>query len=295
MIEALRGALGRAAKANRVDLALRLTLLDLLLRPVGDGAVRFLLLAIAGCGLVFPGALRAPALWWGIAALTTARVIADWPLADNHAYLLCYWCAAAAIAVSSDDTDSFLAHNGRWLIGLVFAFATLWKAVLSPDYLSGVFFQVTLLVDPRFEPFTRLVAGVPPEWIDAQRALLEQHADGGLPAAVGPALSARFLALARVATAGTLAWEGLVALAFLWPRGRGPSRLRDICLQAFCSATYAVATVEGFGWLLVAMAVAQCEPASTRTRAAYLLVFAGILFYREVPWLAFVADRWAPG
>jgi hypothetical protein len=52
--------------------------------------------------------------------------------------------------------------------------------------------------------------------------------------------------------------------------------------MAFCATTYAVATVDGFAWLLLAMGVVDCE--KPRARAGYVLVFALILFYREVPW-----------
>jgi hypothetical protein len=56
--------------------------------------------------------------------LTGVRAVADWPMADNHAYLLCYWCLALAIAMWLRDLDS-LARNARLLIGLTFAFAAL--------------------------------------------------------------------------------------------------------------------------------------------------------------------------
>lgn len=274
------------ARLDRVDLVLRLTLLDLLLRPVGGAGVRSALLVLAAAAFVLPRLLRSPPLWWAIAFLVTTRVLLDWPLADNHAYLLCYWCVAVGLALSSDDADGFLAHNGRWLIGLVFAFATLWKAVLSPDFLSGVAFRVTLIVDPRFEGLTLLVGGVSPEWLEAARAQLAQHIDGGPWA--GGALNEpkRFLALAWFATAWTVVWEALVAVCFLWRQGHGPSRLRDASLIVFCATTYAVAPVSGFAWLLLAMAVAQCDPTRARTRSAYLAVYVVVLFYRELPWLA---------
>jgi len=58
----------------------------------------------------------------------------------------------------------------------------------------------------------------------------------------------------------------------------------------FCATTYSVATVEGFAWLLLAMSVAQCEPERRRTRALYVVTFALVLFYREVPWVSQLAD-----
>ena len=196
---------------------------------------------------------------------------------------------------SGSVSGRFLAHNGRWMIGLVFLFATLWKAWLSPEFTTGVAFRVTLLVDPRFEDFTRLAAGVPLEWIEAQRALLARHADGAQVAIGLTEVPRRLAWIAWIGTCWTLLVEGLVALCFLWPLGRGPSTGRDWLLMCFCATTYSVATVASFGWLLVAMGFSQCDPAKRRTRLVYGLLFALILFYREVPWLSLAADRWAPG
>ncbi len=294
----LRRALGSARRAvteaSAVDLALRLTLLDLLLRPIGDWMLRPFLLMLAGIGLLIPATLRRPGLWWLLAFFTGLRVVLDYPLPDNHAYLLCYWCLAAALALVAGDTEDFLAWNSRWLIGLVFAFAMLWKLALSPDFMDGTFFRVTLLTDPRFEDLSRLLGRLSLDEIAAYREFLERHVDGRARDAAALSLPASFDRLARAMTLWTVAIEGFLALAFLWPRDRGPSRLRDAGLLVFSAATYAAATVEGFGWLLIAMAVAQCDPSRTRTRFGYLAVFALILVYREVPWTSLLADRLAP-
>ncbi len=287
-------ALRVLGNSSTFDLALRLTLLDLLLRPVGDWSVRPFVLALAAAGLLVPGWLRRPGLWLLLTALTTLRVILDWPLADNHAYLLCYWCLAVTLSLLVSESEASLALNGRWLIGLVFAFATLAK-LLSPDYLDGTFFRVTLLTDPRFEGASLLLGGLTPEQLGQQRDALEQHVDGpALAPLEPPARPARFEGLARLATLWTLAMEGALALSFLWPLGRGPSRARHGVLLLFCATTYAVATVAGFGWLLLAMGVAQCEPERRGTRLLYLAVYALILGYREVPWATLLAGAAVP-
>jgi hypothetical protein len=265
-------------------LSLRLVLLGLLLRPVGDWSVRPFVLLLAAVGLLMPRQLPRPYLWFSLAFLTGLRVVLDWPLSDNHAYLLCYWCLAIALALVSADARSSLAANGRLLIGAVFALAVFWKLV-SPDYLDGVFFRVTLVLDDRFEGFARLAGGLSAESLQQLRDLVTQHVDdpcaSGITAIVP---SPRFVALAWLATYGTLLLEAAVALAFLWPLDRGPSRLRDGLLLAFCVTTYAVATVEGFGWLLVSMGLVQAAPDRARTRLFYVATFALILLYREVPW-----------
>lgn len=275
-----------------VDLALRLTLLELLLRPVGPFWLRPAALALAGAGLVLPGLLRRRWLWATLALLSAVRVIADWPLADNHAYLLCYWCTAVFLAHQVEDTREALAFDGRFLIGLVFAFATLWKLVLSPDFLDATFFRITLLTDDRFAGFARLAGGLSPEQLAGAREALGRHVDGFVLDASGvPPLPERFDLLARAITFASLATEAAVAVAFLSPAGSRVHRARDALLLFFCATTYAVATVEGFGWLLVVMGVAQCEPGRRATRWLYLAAFALILLYREVPFASLLLDR----
>ena len=55
-----------------------------------------------------------------------------------------------------------LATSSRWLLGAAFAMAVLWKAVLSPDYVDGRFFRVTLLTDERFADAALLFGGLAP-------------------------------------------------------------------------------------------------------------------------------------
>jgi hypothetical protein len=155
------------------ELVPRLTLLVLLFNPIGEGGIRSVGLQLAGLGVMFPALARCPSLWCGLTLLSGWWVVVDWPLADNHAYLLCYWCLALGVSLVARDHGAALALNGRLLIGLAFACATLWKAVLSPDYLDGTFFRVMLMVDQRFEAPVRLVSGLSPEQLAANRHLLE--------------------------------------------------------------------------------------------------------------------------
>ena len=98
---------------TRIDLVLRLTLVLLVLQPVGGPAIRPWILLLAALGLVWDSALRHPALWFALTLLTALRVIADWPLSDNHAYLLVYWCLAIGIALTLPDAENALSLNGR--------------------------------------------------------------------------------------------------------------------------------------------------------------------------------------
>jgi len=267
---------------HSVNLALRLTLLELLLRPIGDWFFRPIIVGLATLGVVLPGQLRRPVLWIVLAILTTLRVTLHWPMADNHAYLLSYWCLAVALALISRDPQACLALNARLLIGLAFACATLWKVVLSPDYLDGRFFRVLLLTDRRFESLTLVAGGLTPELLDSLRTFVTQHVDGPLLAGPdAPQEPTRFLWLTFMMTWWTVLLESLIAVTFLWPFRHGMVQWRNAALLLFCITTYAVAPVEGFAWLLIAMGVAQCGPAQRQTRLCYLVVFLLILFYRD--------------
>jgi hypothetical protein len=90
--------------------------------------------------------------------------------------------------------------------------------------------------------------------------------------------------LAQIAAWWNILLNLAIAAAFLIPKDRGLSRYRNELLLIFCVVTYAIATVAGFGWLLIAMAVSQTEASQRRWRIAYVGVFALILLYREIPW-----------
>lgn len=272
------------ARTGAAELALRLQLVALLLHPVGDGRLRPALLALAAAGLLLRGLAASPLLWLALSALAVLRVALHWPLGDNHAYLLGYWCLAAALALASADRERQLAASARLLLGLTFVFAVLWKAVLSPDFLGGTFFRVTLLTDPRFEAFARWAAGLGPQAFEELRAALLVHVDGPAAPSGGIApLPGRLALVADFLTWATLVLEAALALAFLAPRGGRAVRLADPLLLLFCAGTYALAPVEGFGWLLLSMGFAQCPPSRTRLRAAYVAVFVLLLAYRWLP------------
>jgi hypothetical protein len=264
----------RGRALDPTALALRLTLATLLLRPVGIGWLKYTVVALAVIGLVSPKALRHAMLWWLLAALAAVRVIADWPMADNHAYLLCYWLLAIALCRSSVELDDTLARNARLLIGLTFAFASLWKVLLSPDYLDGTFFLVTMATDVRFENFTRLAAGLDPAELQTLRDYL--HAGGPI---IGAGEPTRYRAVAMIATGWNVFINLGLACAFLglaWI-----ARLRNAILIVYCAVTYAVATVDGFAWILISMGVAQTDRVQMRTIGGFVAAFLLVLGYRE--------------
>jgi hypothetical protein len=277
------------ASWSGAELAARLSFLTLLFAPVGDWYIWPAVMCLAAAGLLFRDLWRSPWLWTLLTLLTALRVILDWPLADNHAYLLAYWCLAFAVAGWLDDFTS-LARNARLLIGLTFAFAV-WQKWTSPDYLNDVFFLTTFLVDDRFEDFVVLLTSVSYEQIDAAREYLEGDYRVGPPVSPLPfELPPSLLLLARASTLWNLLEQTLVAAAFLAPPSSWLGRLRDPFLLLFCFTIYAVAPVPSFGWLLIAMGVAQTGQ-RVSPRVWYLVAFGALAFYYEVPWAALLVDH----
>jgi hypothetical protein len=279
-------------RAQGVWTSLRLTLLALLLAPIGDWNVRAASLLLAGLGLLHAGVLRSHWTWLALAVLAGWRVFADWPQSDNHAYLLAYWCLGVALALGGAAPQLDLARSARLLIGLSFAFAVLWKAFLSADYVDESFFRSLLLTDYRFEEPAIRLGGMTSEGLDEARALIEENRHAEDKPAPGTLETPALRTLASFATWFTLGIEAAVAVLFLFPGRNAVVRRRDFALLAFCATTYAIAPVPGFGWLLLAMGIAQCPEDARRTHGLYLACFALVLLHDHVPW--FDAFAWFP-
>jgi len=243
---------------------------------------------------VVPRLSLSPALWLALTAAVVARLVVAWPLADNHIYLLAYWCLAITLALGSSDTAATLSRTSRWLVAATFACAVLWKALAAPDFLDARFFRVTLATDDRFACVAEAVGGLSPaQRVHNQEALapLPEGAELLNPPVViePPALRALALGL----TWGGLALEALVALAFALP-GRWARGVRHPALLLFIVGTYAIAPVAGFGWLLAAMGLSHADSGHPRLRLAYIAAFAAVLVYAETPLVPYVLGCSAP-
>ena len=276
------------------DVVLTLTAIILLLRPFDVWWVAPFVLAAACLSLVFRAVRRAPITWMLVAALVAARIVAVWPLSDNHIYLLAYWCLAIGLALSSPLPAATLSTSSRWLLGAMFAMAVVWKAVLSADYVDGRFFRVVLLTDDRFANASLVFGGLSRDQMAENRKFLEPLPEGAEllhpPAFVEPP---RLRAFAAIATWGGLVLEALIAVTFLMPAGERFQIARHASLLAFCVTMYALAPVAGFGWLLATMGLAQSRPDQRALRGGYIAVFILILMYTEMPWAAILADWWS--
>ncbi len=288
---------GGALLADPFALALRATLFILLLDAALFWFQRLPVMALAGVGLVLPGAWRSRWLWGLLAAATAWPLVWNWPFSDNHDYLRALWALGIWASLGTRSPAHAVALNGRLLVGLTFLFGTLWKVALSPDFLDGSFFRVTLLTDARFHDLAVLAGGMSWDGLDAYDTALAGFLAGDARAfaASGFVEPAALRLLARGATLYTAAVEAAIALGFLWPREGGPRRFRNAALLLFALSTYTFATVRGFGWLLCVQGIAQTRAEERRARALYLLAIFAIEAYRSVPWSRWLVDALGAG
>jgi hypothetical protein len=111
------------------------------------------------------------------------------------------------------------------------------EAVLSPDFVDGRFFRVTLLTDPRFGAVAQLIGGLSREELDANRQALALLPDGAelldAPVVHEPV---RLRMLAKASTFGILALEATIALFMLAPAARTSVRWRHAALCCFAAS-----------------------------------------------------------
>ncbi|MEM7050136.1 MAG: hypothetical protein AAF604_10765 [Acidobacteriota bacterium] len=269
-----------------LDLAPRLTLILLILYAGNYWYLTVPLRVLCIGALLYRPIYRSGVFWFLATCFLVASNYQNWYVIDNHKYLMTYWTLVLTIIFFHRGTErqrSLLANNARLLIGLCMVFATFWK-IISPDYLDGSFFRHTLLTDGRFGSVAEAVGGLDPEDFyrndRLEKTLLVGTRDQRIIEQVQLASTPRLDATATFLTWWTIGIEGLIGLIFLLPARWGPPVVwRHALLLLFAVTTYSVATVIGFGWLLIIMAIAHVPKENHRLRLAYVGVFLLMLVY----------------
>lgn len=253
---------------------------------------------------LWPSFRRSCYLWLTVVLLWLPTLVWEWCNHEDHVYFGVYWCAALALATwkpnrDADhsavqqrgspewhaDTEAFLRQSARYLIGLCFLFATIWK-IVSPEFHDGSLFHYKLLCDVRFsETLARVPGGMSvPALQDNYHAMAQLREPGSTAISTTMAYPPRISNLAVVMTWWTIAIEGLLAIVFLWPNtGRRLNLTRNLALIGFALSTYVVAPVMGYGFTFMIMGYANCEPDERRMRSIFLgmlVVLAMILIFR---------------
>ena len=278
-----------APYASRTGMVLTLTLLTYLISsPRGTFPVARL--AALGALLLVPWLVTDRR--WRVGVLTILFVLAAaGPLTsplldlDNHHFLKLYWLLALLLTGMASDPVAALRRTARWMIGLVFVFATVWK-LLVPDFVDGSLLTYLLATDGNMDGMLVAVGWHEEDrTIENRREIVQLRHDPTVPLETTELdVPSRSVAVAPALAIATLLLEGAVALAYLLPlRGRW-ERLQEVSLFAFLLATYGLLPVFGFGGLLAAMGLAA---SGLRDRPAILVHLA---MWATVGGLTIVAD-----
>jgi hypothetical protein len=215
-----------------------------------------------GFSLLYPK-LRLSWLFWCVIAAIHGFAIAQlWMWEGNGLVLFFYTSLTLTLALASDKPWQVLRLNARFLIGVIFLLAALWKMV-SPDFTSGKFMEFYLLSDSRIAPIAAFLTPLTLKDVRENQAVLEKvpeesvqlkSADGVRP-------------LAGLLTVLTLALEGLVAIVFLLPLR---PMIRDGVFVTFLASAYLTITVPSFGMILACLGFAQTS--NPRLQTVYKII-----------------------
>lgn len=236
-------------------------------------------------GIIHPTLYRQRTYWFLFALVfLVSPWTRPWLELDNHHWLEAYWVVAIALSRWSRSPDRTLKDTARILVGLAFFFATLWK-LISPDFMSGEFFEFTFWVDGRLTAVA-VALGLQESGIGAPaRAALDAWQTlATTPEAAGIMTSDAIHWLAPILAWLTVLIEGAVAVVFLCPLRSSLHWLRDGMLLTFVVATYPLAPVLSFGKLLLAMGIMQSELEDQIRNHLYVATFIALalLQYRGV-------------
>lgn len=272
-----------------MDVSAGLTLALLILLHVDEAYyIRTPIVVLCTAAFVRRSLYRRASFWLAIALILFVKHYGTWYAMANHEYLINYWCLALGLSFLTPEPRKAIAVNARILIGLAFAFATLWK-VISRDFLDGTFFHFLLLTSEHFKYVAHMIGGLASETIrENQQAVLALYGNSSAIPTVQLHSSVSIPWIAGFLTVWTLILEASIAVSFLSPLGRLVSRWRDPLLLVFLVTTYLITPVVGFGWILAAMGVAQCNATFRQGPFLYVAAFLVIELF-TTPWMDIAA------
>ena len=246
--------LDTARKLKPFDCALYLTLVILIVeRPHVQSVVLLSAVGVIARPLLYSW------IYWSV--LTLLFVIVSWQpwyAVPNHIYLQAYWCLAIAISLKFENKEELLAKSARWLVGLVFLYAFIWK-LRTPEFIDGRFLESSILTDFRLAPLASLL-GIDVETVFQNREILNHYTRvGDLTGDVQLTTTEGIRSVSLILSWWTILIELAVALVFLLPEKQLKLFWRHVCLLGFVFSTYLLAPVVGFGWALTAMGMSQID------------------------------------
>lgn len=254
----------------RYILILQLTAVLVLLHEIDQFAwIRIPERLLALAMLCSPSVNRSKSAWLALSALLLMNNLWHWFLLVNHEYLLTYWVLTCTVAIYAAAPGKVLAWNAKLLVGLCFAFATVWK-FLGGEYLDGSFLHLTFLLDERLAAGAFLIGGLDEPILQQNRTLFDTIQSTGNINPQALQSSPRMALMSLILSYWTIFIEAITALAFLLPRPRQLAQLRYVLLLVFIFTTYLAIPVFAFGALLLIMGLASCMETRSQWSPIYL-------------------------
>ena len=265
------------------DLTANMTLILLMLYSGNYWYIERPITIICSAAIIHRPLRRSELFWFVTTAVMIAGNYHNWYSIDNHKYLITYWCIALYVANKTHEPAKTAALSAKYLIGLAFLFATIWK-LTSSNYLTGAFFHYSLLIDERFASLASFVGQLSQiAFTQNSEALQNLLSFSSEAQSVQLQSTSKIMIIAYFLTWWTALIEGVVAISFLIPEKTRLAKWRDVPLLLFIMTTYSLAPVIGFGWVLIIMGASQSTLISKYNRLFYVVAFFTLQVYL-MPW-----------
>ena len=278
---------GNLNSLTPLELAGVVSLLLIFLFSIGQWYVHVPVQILCLSAIIFPPLRRQPSFWFLLTAVLALGVVRNWFILDNHQFLILYISLFLFLAVAQGDrlNPAHFQRSARFMLGLCFLFAVGAK-LLSAEYLDGRFFLYELQFDPRFSPLGVFMGNTDASRIDEQAYALASivHRSNADIDAVAVIQTPRMWQAAHFLTWWTLLIEVVIAVLFFLPLKRTPFVLaRHAGLLLFICTTYALASIHGFAWAIIVLALAQLPQDAFWLRNAYLATAVIVLHLYLIP------------
>ncbi len=207
--------------------------------------------------ILFDGLLHSFYFWGALTTYLAVFLGLLWFTVDNLSFLFFYWCLGYTLYLAIDRPTGAFRTFTQLMIGTVFLLAVVWK-LISPDFVSGQFYEWEFMTDKRLGPVAVLLVKDYTFQEYQENVRLREQSYTLDRTAMQFNFHEEFTWLAKLFTLGTVFLESLVAIMFLLPF-EGLRIWRTVSLLTFVVVAYPVVPVTQFGGVLCAMGIAQSK------------------------------------
>lgn len=247
-----------------------MTLLTLALYPSGAsfyGSLNILPIILI---FLFPAVVQREEFWLAVCLLVGSAIALNWYYVGNHTFLLFYWVLALLLSCFAKERLKMLSLSARWLIGLPFLFAFVWK-LISNDFRSGSTMQYLISATYPMGNVGVALTHLTPADLAQNIERVQQVISNPQAGSVALMMPAELPGWANLLTFTTQLLEGGIALVFLAPLPERWRWWREATLLLFFLTAYTLLPVGSFAAQFACMGYAMTT--STRLRTAFIASF----------------------